>query len=81
MTSNGLRQSRKQRAPHPGCYTNIHRRNLNMEVNIKTLLHPRIEKHCEILFDDGHYKHAASEAMIQVELALKEKSGEKKSLV
>ena len=49
-----------------------------MEVNIKTLLHPRIEKHCETLFDDGHYKHAASEAMIQVELALKEKSGEKK---
>jgi uncharacterized protein (TIGR02391 family) len=49
-----------------------------MEVNIKTLLHPRIEKHCEKLFDDGHYKHAASEAMIQVELALKEKSGEKK---
>ena len=49
-----------------------------MEVNIKTLLHPRIDKHCETLFDDGHYKHAASEAMIQVELALKEKSGEKK---
>ena len=49
-----------------------------MEVNIKTLLHPRIDKHCETLFDDGHYKHVASEAMIQVELALKEQSGEKK---
>ncbi len=49
-----------------------------MKVNIKTLLHPRIEKHCEKLFDDGHYKQAALEAMIQVELALKEKSGNKK---
>jgi len=49
-----------------------------MNINIKTLLHPRIENHCEKLFDDGHYKHAALEAMIQVELALKEKSGGKK---
>jgi hypothetical protein len=49
-----------------------------MKVSIETLLHPRTEKHCEKLFDDGHYKHAASEAMTQVELALKEISDEKK---
>ena len=47
-----------------------------MEIDIKKLLHPRIIKHCEKLFDDGHYKHAAFEAMKQVELAIKEKSGE-----
>jgi hypothetical protein len=57
---------KKTLAPKQRRYTNTHRGNLNMEVNIKTLLHPRIEKHCETLFDDGHYKHAASEAMIQV---------------
>lgn len=48
-----------------------------MQLDIKTLLHPRIQKHCEKRFDDGYFKDAAREAMIQVELALKEKSGEK----
>jgi uncharacterized protein (TIGR02391 family) len=37
------------------------------------LLSPRIRKHCIHLYDDGYYKHAAHEAMTQVELALKEK--------
>jgi uncharacterized protein (TIGR02391 family) len=40
------------------------------------LLNPRIVKHCMSLYVDGHYKHAALEAMIQVEKALKEKAGE-----
>ncbi|MBI2469709.1 MAG: TIGR02391 family protein [Planctomycetes bacterium] len=46
-----------------------------MSLNIDELLHPRILTHCKKLIDDGHYKHAAYEAMTQVELALKEKSG------
>jgi uncharacterized protein (TIGR02391 family) len=46
-----------------------------MKVSIKTLFHPRIEKHCEKLFDDGHYKDVAARAMTQVELAVKEYSG------
>lgn len=48
-----------------------------MDISIYELLHPRVLKHCEKLFNDGHYKHAALEAMTQVEIALKEKSGEK----
>jgi uncharacterized protein (TIGR02391 family) len=48
---------------------------LTMNVEFKGLLHPRILKHCEPLCIDGRYKHAALEAMTQVELALKEKSG------
>lgn len=46
-----------------------------MNIEAELLLHPRILKHCGQLFSDHHYKHAASEAMTQVELALKEKSG------
>jgi len=46
-----------------------------MNILIKEILHPRIIEHCEKLFCDGHYKHVAFEAMMQVELALKEKSG------
>jgi uncharacterized protein (TIGR02391 family) len=41
--------------------------------SLKVQLSPRIEKHCLKLWQDEHYKHAAREAMIQVELALKEK--------
>lgn len=41
------------------------------------LLHPRILEHCKKLVDDAYYKHAAREAMTQVELALKEKAGVK----
>lgn len=47
-------------------------------IELGTLLHPRIAKHCKQVYLDGHYKHAAHEAMIQVELALKERSGVKK---
>lgn len=49
-----------------------------MQISIKDILHPRIIKHCEKLYDDGHFSHAVLEAMKQVELALKEKSGETK---
>lgn len=49
-----------------------------MEVEFELLLHPRVLSHCKQLVIDGHYKHAALEAMTQVELALKEKSGVKK---
>jgi len=48
-----------------------------MNVNFESLLHPRVLSHCRQLYVDGHYKHAALEAMTQVELALKEKSGVK----
>ncbi len=48
-----------------------------MSLDFKKLLHPRVIKHCKKLIDDGHFKHAALEAMTQVELALKEKSGVK----
>jgi len=46
-----------------------------MPHNFEDLLHPRIAKHCKKLVDDDHFKHAAIEAMTQVELALKEKTG------
>ena len=45
-----------------------------MPHNFDDLLHPRIAKHCMKLVDDDHFKHAALEAMTQVELALKEKA-------
>jgi hypothetical protein len=48
---------------------------LIMNVEFEALLHPRVLRHCESLVNSGHYKHAALEAMTQVELALKEKSG------
>jgi len=44
-----------------------------MEYNVAELLSARIQKHCLPLWDGGHYKHAAHEAMILVEQALKEK--------
>jgi uncharacterized protein (TIGR02391 family) len=40
---------------------------------LEELLSPRIVKNCWQLYLDGHYKHAAHEAMTQVEVALKEK--------
>jgi len=46
-----------------------------MNTELESLLHPRILSNCQKLHTDGHYKHAALEAMTQVELALKEKSG------
>lgn len=42
-------------------------------MDIENILSPRIKKHCMPLCNDGHFKHAAHEAMIQVELALKNK--------
>lgn len=48
-----------------------------MDVNFESLLHPRILLHCKKLYMHEHYKHAALEAMTQVELALKEKSAVK----
>ncbi len=44
-----------------------------MNIELETLLHRRVITHCKQLYEDGHYKHAALEAMTQVELALKEK--------
>ena len=44
-----------------------------MSEAIEVQLSPRIQKHCLKLWQDEHYKHAAREAVIQVELALKEK--------
>jgi hypothetical protein len=44
-----------------------------MNEDIEVQLSPRIQKHCLRLWQDEHYKHAAREAVIQVELALKEK--------
>ena len=44
-----------------------------MSQGIEVQLSPRIQKHCLKLWQDEHYKHAAREAMVQVELALKEK--------
>jgi len=40
---------------------------------IRKLLVPRIEKYCLPVFEDGHFKHAARDSMVQVETALKEK--------
>lgn len=40
---------------------------------IEKLLAPRIVKNCVPLFEDDHYRHSAREAMVQVEMALKEK--------
>jgi len=45
-----------------------------MNCELEEMLHPRILKHCSQLVGNGHFKHAAIEAMTQVELALKEKS-------
>lgn len=44
-----------------------------MGEGIKVQLSPRIQKHCLKLWQDEHYKNAAREAVVQVELALKEK--------
>lgn len=47
-----------------------------MKIELGELLNPTVVKHCMPLYRDEHYKHAALEAMIQVEKALKEKAGE-----
>lgn len=45
-----------------------------MDMDIKKLLAPRIEKNCLSLYESGEHKHAAREALVQVELALREKA-------
>jgi len=50
-----------------------------MEHNVVELLSPKIQKHCLPLWHDGYFKHAAHEAMILVEQALKEKGLTKES--
>jgi uncharacterized protein (TIGR02391 family) len=50
---------------------------METKVSLEGLLHPRIAAHCTRLYIDSHFRHAAREAMTQVELALKEKSGVK----
>ena len=44
-----------------------------MSERIEVQLSPRINKHCLKLWQDEQYKHAAREAMVQIELALKDK--------
>ncbi|MDW7761109.1 MAG: TIGR02391 family protein [Acidobacteriota bacterium] len=44
-------------------------------VRLDEILHPRIAGECIKLYLDGQFKHAAREAMTQVELALKERAG------
>lgn len=44
-----------------------------MDDRIQKLLAPRIANNCLPLLEDGHSRHAAREAMVQVEMALKEK--------
>jgi uncharacterized protein (TIGR02391 family) len=46
-----------------------------MTVELESLLHPRILKNCISRFKDSYYKDAAREAMVQVEQAMKEKTG------
>ena len=48
---------------------------MRLPLTAEELLHPRIVKNCLTLYADGHYKHAAQEAMTQVEQAIKEKTG------
>lgn len=44
-------------------------------VRLDEILHPRVAAECIRLYLDGQFKHAAREAMTQVELALKERAG------
>ncbi len=43
------------------------------QINLEEVLHPRLREESQSLFEGGHYKHAALEAMQQVEAALREK--------
>ncbi|SHF38098.1 TIGR02391 family protein [Thermoanaerobacter uzonensis DSM 18761] len=46
-----------------------------MNLNFNEILSPKIIKHCLPLYLEGHYDSASHKAMLQVELALKEKAG------
>lgn len=48
---------------------------MTVEFGLDTILHQRIIDKCMPLYKDGHFTSAARESMIQVEVALKEKSG------
>lgn len=47
---------------------------MTVEFELDTILHQRIIDKCMSLYKDGHFPSAARESMIQVELALTEKS-------
>ena len=46
-----------------------------MNMDIKEFLNPKIEHHCLMLFENGHYPECAHTAMKQVELCLNKKLG------
>ena len=48
--------------------------NPNGAAGFADLMHERIVQSCFKLYEQDHYKHAAREAMTQVELALKDAS-------
>lgn len=48
---------------------------MTVEFELDTVLHQRIIDKCMPLYKDDHFPSAARESMIQVEVALKEKSG------
>jgi uncharacterized protein (TIGR02391 family) len=46
-----------------------------MDIDYSNILHDRICLKCLPIFNDGHFKHAALEAMTIVELSIKDKTG------
>jgi len=46
-----------------------------MQIDLHSVLHPRLQEEAFNLYKNGHFKAAAHEAMTQVEIALKEVSG------
>lgn len=48
---------------------------MRIEIDYSSLLHDRLRFKCLPIFNDGHFKHAALEAMTIVELSLKEITG------
>lgn len=53
---------------------------MTVEFEFDNILHQRIIDKCMPLYENGHFPSAARESMIQVELALKEKSGPDETL-
>lgn len=56
-------------------YTGPKTRVRRMQIDLKALLHPRLHEEAVKLYENGHFKASAHEAMTQVEIALKEVSG------
>ncbi|NVN97632.1 TIGR02391 family protein [Candidatus Nomurabacteria bacterium] len=50
-------------------------REVDMDTDYLLVLHDRIRSKCLPIFNSGHFKHAAIEAMTTVELSIKEKTG------